>query len=148
MPENPDPAPVALGDARAVLDAQPFNDRVGARIVEFGEGRAVLELDIADHHRQQFGVVHGGVLAYLVDNAATFACGTVLGAGIITGGITATYLAAARDGMLRATATVTAHTARRAVATVTVDEVAPDGAVRSCTLGQGEAVVPVRGSRT
>jgi uncharacterized protein (TIGR00369 family) len=131
-----------LALAERVLAAQPFNALVGARITRFGDGQAVLELDIADHHRQQSGLVHGGVLAYLVDNALTFACGMVLGPGIVTSGLTVSYLGGARDGVLRATATVTAYEGRRAVATVTVDEVAPDGSVRTCAVGQGSAVAP------
>lgn len=130
--------PLAL--AEQVLAAQAFNDLVGARITRFGYGEAILELDIADHHRQQFGLVHGGVLAYLVDNALTFACGTVLGPGIVSSGLTVNYLAGARDGVLRATGTVTAYDERHAVATVRIDEVAVDGSVRACAVGQGSAV--------
>lgn len=129
---------IAIG--QAILGAQPFNSLIGARITHFMDGEAVLEVDIADHHRQQFGVVHGGVLAYLVDNTLTFACGTVLGTEIITGGLTVTYLASAREGTLRATAAVTAHHGRRAVANVTIDEIGPDGTVRTCAVGQGTAV--------
>ncbi|WP_408896080.1 PaaI family thioesterase [Nocardioides sp. R1-1] len=98
-PERP-----TLAMAAGVLAAQPFNDLVGARITRFEEGEAVLELTIEDRHRQQHGLVHGGVLAYLVDNALTFACGTVLGSQLVTGGLTVTYLAGARAGLLRATA--------------------------------------------
>ena len=58
----------SLALAAAVLDAQPFNAVVGARITAFGGGNAELVLDIEDRHRQQFGVAHGGVLAYLADN--------------------------------------------------------------------------------
>lgn len=130
--------PLSVGEE--ILAAQPFNDLIGARLTRFEPGEAVLELDIADRHRQQFGVVHGGVLSYLVDNTLTFACGTVLGARIVTAGLTVSYLAAARDGVLRATATVTAHAGRRAVATVTVEEIAPDGTARTCAAGQGSAV--------
>jgi uncharacterized protein (TIGR00369 family) len=129
-----------LALAEQVLAAQAFNDLVGARITRFENGEAVLELEIADHHRQQFGLVHGGVLAYLVDNTLTFACGTVLGPGIVTGGLTVSYLAGARHGVLRATGTVTASDERRAVATVRIDEVAEDGSVRACAVGQGSAV--------
>lgn len=130
----------ALALAEKVLAAQPFNELIGARIVRFSEGEAVLELDVADHHRQQNGHVHGGVLAYLVDNTLTFACGTVLGTSIVTGGLNVTYLAAAGNGVLRASGTVTACSDRRAVATVTIDEIAPDGTIRTCAVGQGNAV--------
>jgi len=129
-----------LALAEQVLAAQPFNALIGARITRFGDREAVLELDIAEHHRQQSGLVHGGVLAYLVDNTLTFACGTVLGARIVTSGLTVSYLAPARGGMLRATGVVTAYDRTRAVATVTIDELAPDGSARTCAVGQGSAV--------
>ncbi|MBM7368521.1 PaaI family thioesterase [Gordonia hydrophobica] len=128
-----------LSVARSVLAAQPFNQLVGATIERFHAGEAIIELEIADHHRQQYGVVHGGVYAYLVDNALTFACGTVLGTSIITSGLTVTYLAAAREGTLRATATVTAHDGRHAVATVVIECLGADGAARTCAVGQGSA---------
>lgn len=42
--------------------------------------------------RQQFGYLHGGVIAYAIDNAVTFAAGTRLGPDILTSGITVSYL--------------------------------------------------------
>lgn len=140
--------PIPIEVAEKILAAQAFNDQVGARITRFEPGAAVLEVEIADRHRQQFGVVHGGVLAYLVDNTLTFACGTVLGGSILTTGMSVSYLAAAREGVLRATATVTGNTGRHAVATVIVDEVALDGTARTCAVGQGAAVATARESRT
>lgn len=81
------------------------------------------------------------MLSYLVDNALSFACATVLGNGIITTGLSVTYMAGARHGVLRARGKVTAHTGRLAVATVTVDEVAADGSTRACAAGQGTVAV-------
>ncbi|MGB3699559.1 MAG: PaaI family thioesterase [Gordonia sp. (in: high G+C Gram-positive bacteria)] len=130
-------ATLELGNS--VLRAQPFSNLVGATISRFDAGGAVLEIEITDHHRQQHGLVHGGVLSYLVDNALTFACGSILGPDIVTRSLSVTYLEGARDGQLRATATVTAHTDRHAVATVTVDEVRRDGSTRTCAVGQGAA---------
>ncbi len=137
-----DLAPAASFEtAVAVLAAQPFNDVVGAEITRFENGEAILELPIADRHRQQYGLVHGGVLAYLADNALTFACGSTLGNRIITTGLSITYVAGARDGVLRATGQVVASTGTIAVATVTVEEIAADGSTRTCAAGQGTATV-------
>ena len=129
-----------LSLAEAVLAAQPFNDLIGAQITSWDEGKAVLELVVADHHRQQFGLVHGGVLAYLIDNTLTFACGSVLGPNIVTNGMTMTYLTGARTGTLRATATVIAHDDRKAVASVLIEQLA-DGVATPCAVGQGGATV-------
>nr|WP_246304841.1 PaaI family thioesterase [Nocardioides thalensis] len=135
-----DPTTIGLPEAQGVLAAQPFSRLLGARLTSFGEGEAVLEIDITDHHRQQFGLVHGGVLAYCADNVLTFAAGTVLGPSIVTSGLSVTYLAAAREGTLRATAKVIAHDRRRAVASVVIDEIGADGSVRTCATAQGSAV--------
>lgn len=123
--------------AVSVLAAQPFNDLVGAAVTEFGGGRATLELGIEARHRQQYGLVHGGVFAYLVDNALTFAGGSVLGAEVVTGGFTVNYLRGAREGTLRAQAEVVHSDHRHAVCTAQVYALAPGGERRLCAVAQG-----------
>jgi uncharacterized protein (TIGR00369 family) len=130
-----------LEAAQQVLGAQPFNDLVGARLTAFREGEAVLELDIADRHRQQFGLVHGGVLAYCADNALTFAAGTVLGAEILTPAVTVNYLRAAREGRLRARAVVEHHDGRLATCTARIETVDIYGTATLCALAHGQARV-------
>lgn len=101
--------------ARQVLAAQPFARLVGTELTEFGEGGATLVIEIQPEHGQQFGFVHGGVLAYAADNALTFAAGTVLGPNVLTGGFTITYLRPAQGERLRIHATVLGATRRQAV---------------------------------
>lgn len=125
--------------AQQALAAQPFNDLVGARLTAFEENRAVLELDILDHHRQQFGLVHGGVLAYCADNALTFAAGTVLGPDILTTEVTLRYLHPARDGRLRTTAVVDHCDGRRALGSARIEAIAADGSTTLCALAHGAA---------
>lgn len=138
---------VSYDDARRVLDAQPFSRLVGARLTEFTTGRAVLEVDVDDHLRQQFGLLHGGVLAYAADNALTFAAGSVLGPSVVTAGMTISYLRPVRDGVLRATASVGHHSRRQAVCTAELHAVAPDGAAELCAMAQG-TVQAIGGSAT
>lgn len=128
---------LTLDLARAVLAAQPFNDLVGAELEEFGGGSATLRLPIEDRHRQQFGLVHGGVYAYLADNAITFAAGSVLGPSVVTAGFTISYLAGAREGSLIAQARVAHHDRRQAACVVEIHVVAADGTRRLCSLAQG-----------
>ncbi|MGO1971333.1 MAG: PaaI family thioesterase [Propionibacteriaceae bacterium] len=123
--------------AVSVLAAQPFNDLVGAAVTEFGAGAATLELEIDDRHRQQYGLVHGGVFAYLVDNSLTFAAGSVLGAEVVTGGFTVNYLRGAREGTLRAHAEVVHSDHRHAVCTAEVYALTRDGEQRLCAVAQG-----------
>ena len=125
--------------AESVLAAMPFAAHVGGRITRFEPGLATLELEIDDTLRQQYGLVHGGVLAYAADNALTFAAGTVLGTSIITNGFTINYLRPARNGLLRAEAQVAHNNERMAVCTVTIDEVSADGTTTRCAIAQGTA---------
>lgn len=101
--------------ASQVLAAQPFARLVGTELTEFGDGAATLVIEIQPEHGQQFGFVHGGVLAYAADNALTFAAGTVLGPNVLTGGFTITYLRPAQGERLRVHATVLGATRRQAV---------------------------------
>jgi uncharacterized protein (TIGR00369 family) len=64
---------------RGVLDSQPFSRLLGTQLLEFEEGKAVLELYITANLKQQHDFVHGGVVSYLADNCLTFAGGSVLG---------------------------------------------------------------------
>jgi uncharacterized protein (TIGR00369 family) len=118
--------------ARSVLAAQPFSALLGAEVVSFGDGVAELRLPIRDELRQQHGLVHGGVLDYLVDNAVTFAAGSVLGADIVTASLAVDYLRPARDGELRARAWVVHRSRSQAVVRC---DVACDGDL--CVTGSG-----------
>ena len=64
---------------RKALESQPFSKLLGTQLLEFGDGKAVLELKITENLKQQHGFAHGGVLSYLADNCLTFAGGSVLG---------------------------------------------------------------------
>ncbi|KXP07123.1 PaaI family thioesterase [Tsukamurella tyrosinosolvens] len=136
----------SLALAAAVLDAQPFNAVVGARITAFGSGNAELVLDIEDRHRQQFGVAHGGVLAYLADNALTFAAGSVLGTDVLTGGVDVSYLRAARDGRLRTTATVVHRARTHAVTTAEIWHETDGAEPRLCAIARGTVFVTAPGA--
>lgn len=129
------PAP-DLETARRVLAAQPFSRLLGTRLTAFGDGAATLELELDDDLRQQFGFAHGGVLAYLADNAVTFAAGSVLGPEVVTSAITVEYLRPARTGPLVAVAVVDESTRQHAVCRVSIDS--PEG---TCALAQGRVSV-------
>ena len=127
--------------AQAVLAAQPFSMLVGARMTQFGEGGATLEIPVRDELRQQNGFVHGGVLSYAADNALTFAAGTVLGANIMTAGFTITYLRPAQGVLLRADARADASTRRQALCRCDIYAVQDDGSEVLCAATQGTATV-------
>ncbi|HLS77175.1 MAG TPA: PaaI family thioesterase [Nocardia sp.] len=124
-------------DASRVLDAQPFAELVGTRLLAFGDGAATLEVPIRPQLHQQFGYVHGGVLAYLADNALTFAAGTVLGANVLTGGFSVTYLRPASGQRLRAEARVGGATRRQAVVNCEIFAEEDGREPVLCALAQG-----------
>ncbi|GAA4022432.1 PaaI family thioesterase [Allokutzneria multivorans] len=132
MPDIPD-----LETAREVLAAQPFSALLGARLTAFGGGAATLELDVRDELRQQYGVLHGGVLGYAADNALTFAAGTVAGAGLITAGFTIDYLRPADGAVLRAHATVVRAGRTRVACRCDLSTVDSDGVETLCAVAQG-----------
>lgn len=113
--------------ARAVIEAQAFSRLLGARVAEFSDGYAVLELDITENLLQQNGFVHGGVLAYAADNTITLAGATKLGPSVLTAGMTIDYLRPGTEGRLVARSTVVQAGRRRAVCRCDVHTVAVDG---------------------
>ncbi|MEU4196442.1 PaaI family thioesterase [Kribbella sp. NPDC026611] len=126
--------------AQQVLAAQPFSVLVGARVTAFGDGGATLELDIRDELRQQNGFLHGGVLAYAADNAITFAGGTALGADVLTGGFTISYLRPAKGLVLRAEARVAHSSRRQATCTCELTTLDESGTITLCAIAQGTVI--------
>ncbi|MPY49609.1 PaaI family thioesterase [Streptomyces acidicola] len=127
--------------ARKVLASQPFSIYLGARLTAFGDGTAVLELDVRDELRQQNGFVHGGVLSYAADNALTFAAGTVAGPGLLTAGYTIDYLRPARGEALRAHAQVVRPGRTRVVCRCDLFMLDSDGNQTLCAIAQGTIAV-------
>lgn len=80
---------LALG--RETLQSQPFSQLLGAQMDVFEPGHAQLSVPVAPQLLQQNGFVHGGVLAYLADNALTYAGGSVL-APVLTSEFKINYL--------------------------------------------------------
>lgn len=100
---------------REVLRQQPFSRLLGAELTAFSPENTELRLPVRDDLRQQHGIVHGGVMAYLADNALTFAGGTVLGAKIVTMEFKINYVRRADGDTLIARAQVVHAGKRQAV---------------------------------
>jgi uncharacterized protein (TIGR00369 family) len=138
---------LTFAEAQDVLTAQPFSVLLGAELTAFEPGRAVLEVQIRAELLQQFGLVHGGVIAYLVDNAITFAAGTVLGRRVLTAGYSVELVAPTTGVRVVAESAVVRANRRRAACRAEVYSVDPDGARTLCAIGQG-TVSAVSDSRT
>jgi len=80
---DPDFAPIAKR-IRESLDQQGFMMLVGAEIAELSRGTCTLAVDRRSELLQQHGFFHGGVTAFLVDNATTIAAATSRGQGALT----------------------------------------------------------------
>ncbi len=59
------------------LASQGFTRLLGAGLIDLEEGRARLWLERRDELLQQHGFLHGGVIAYLIDNVTTVAAATL-----------------------------------------------------------------------
>jgi uncharacterized protein (TIGR00369 family) len=64
------------------LPAAPSMKLLGMRIAEVQEGRVVFALDPAEFHYNPMGVVHGGILATLLDSAMGSAVQSLAPAGV------------------------------------------------------------------
>jgi uncharacterized protein (TIGR00369 family) len=51
----------------------PFHDHLGVHVAEWRDGYAKLICDPVAHHANRSGIVHGGVLLSMIDQAAAFA---------------------------------------------------------------------------
>ncbi|MEZ4237082.1 MAG: PaaI family thioesterase [Myxococcota bacterium] len=122
---------------REVLASQPFSALLGTTLDVFVPGRAELVLPVRPELLQQHGFVHGGVLAYLADNATTFAGGSILG-DAVTIDVTVNYVRPA-TGMARLRAVATVVHAGRTTAVCRCDVLGePEaGEPTLCAVAQG-----------
>jgi len=63
----------------SLLNDSPFYRHLGMEVVEAGEGRALLRLPIKSELKNLYGILHGGVIAALLDSSCSIAVGTLLG---------------------------------------------------------------------
>jgi uncharacterized protein (TIGR00369 family) len=132
--------PAPFDAAQAIFRGQAFSTLIGARLRSFGDGVAVIDVPHRAELLQQHSFLHGGVIAYAIDNAITFAAGTVLGTSILTAGISIVYLRPA-SAAITATATVVGATRRQAVVRCEVHSTDDDGSDVLVATGQGTATL-------
>jgi len=127
---------LSLEMARSILASQPFSKLVGAEVSAFGTEMAELRISISDHLKQQNGFVHGGVIAYLADNALAFAGGSVLGPAVVTSEFKINYVRPAMGEQALARAKVVYAGKSQAVCRCDVICVS-EGRETVCALAQG-----------
>jgi uncharacterized protein (TIGR00369 family) len=98
-----DPAWAALEDRiRNHIQRQGFSAHVGAEVELLSPGACTTSVTRRPELLQNMGYFHGGLIAYLVDNAAAIAASTLLRPGqvVLTSEFKLNYLAPARGEKL------------------------------------------------
>lgn len=122
--------------ARQVFDSQPFSQFIGAELMTASAETVEIALTIQDHHKQQHGFVHGGVISYLADNAITFAGGLALGGNALTVEFKINYLRPAVGTRLIAIARPRSAGKRMATCQCEIYAITDEGR-KLCALAQG-----------
>jgi uncharacterized protein (TIGR00369 family) len=68
-----EPNPQHVEQLAALVNASCFPALLSMRMQHVGIGTAAFTVDVEEKHRQLMGVVHGGVIAALIDTAAFWA---------------------------------------------------------------------------
>ena len=99
---TPNPAYVAA--IQDSVRAAPYPQLIGMTIAALEFDSCRIELALAERHMQPFGIVHGGVLATLIDTATFWAVFMRLpeDAGLVNVDLKLNYLKAVTGGHLRA----------------------------------------------
>lgn len=121
---------------KATLKAQPFSGIMGAELTACSEDGIEIRLKVRDELRQQYGFVHGGVLAYLADNALTFAGGVSLKKQVVTSEMKLNYIRPAVGTELISRATSISCGRTQAVVRCEIYSVEND-TERLCAAAQG-----------
>lgn len=102
LPLNPD----YVAAVRDSLAAAPFPALIGMQLVEVEPDLAHIAIDVDEKHLQPFGIVHGGVIATLIDTATFWAAFWRLpsDSGLVNVDLKLNYLAAVPLGRGRLTA--------------------------------------------
>lgn len=123
---------------------QGMMQHLGARLLHVEFGLVEIALPYSDRVTQQQGGFHGGAMGTLADIAAGYAALTVVDPSmeVTTVEYKINFLAAFRDGELRATGHVVRQGRRIIVTTAEVRHHAPDGRVSDCAIMQ-QTIAPV-----
>ena len=87
-----------------IVNTSPYPDHMSMRLVSIALDRATIELELKNCHLQPYGIVHGGVIATLVDTATFWSAFMRLPEddGLVNIDLKLNYLKAVEKGLLRA----------------------------------------------
>jgi uncharacterized protein (TIGR00369 family) len=69
----PTPNPEFIDELKTIINASAYPTHMAMRLADIEIDRAVVTLDTAPCHLQAYGIMHGGVLATLIDTATFWA---------------------------------------------------------------------------
>jgi acyl-CoA thioesterase len=126
------------GPAANMFSADRASKGLGMELLEAADGRAVVQMRVAQTMINGHGIAHGGFVFTLADTAFACACNTY-GPVTVAAGADISFLSPVREGdVLVATATERVVTGRSGIYDVTVsrgDEVVAEFRGRSRTIG-------------
>ena len=98
------PNPEFVQELMHLVNTSPFPAHMAMRLISIEPDRAVLELEADRRHLQAYGIVHGGVLATLIDTATFWAVFLKIqeDAGLVNIDLKLNYLEPVVAGRLRA----------------------------------------------
>lgn len=100
----PTPNPAYIAAVQESVRSAPYPSLIGMRLAAMEFDSCRIELELAERHLQPFGIIHGGVLATLIDTA-TFWAGFLRlpdECGLVNVDLKLNYLKAVSRGTLRA----------------------------------------------
>lgn len=120
--------------AKEVFKEVPYIKLLGLELLELRDGEAVVRLEVKDHHRQPYGLLHGGATASAIDTATAFAIISHLGRDeqAATVDLTVHYLRPVIEGEIICTAKIVK--AGRTLLTVSADVVNSKGKLIATAL--------------
>jgi uncharacterized protein (TIGR00369 family) len=100
----PTPNPEYVIRLQRLVREAPYPSHMGMELSSIDLDMAVVELTLGECHMQPFGIVHGGVLATLIDTATFWSAFLRLpdGDGLVNVDLKLNYLKAVEKGVLRA----------------------------------------------
>lgn len=102
MEQTPNPA--YIEEVKSIVRNSPYPSHMSMVLTKLAIDRATVELTLNHNHMQPFGIIHGGVLATLIDTATFWAVFMRLPepSGLVNVDLKLNYLKRATSGLLRA----------------------------------------------
>jgi uncharacterized protein (TIGR00369 family) len=71
--------PLARVDLETIIQKTPFALMLGAKLEEYGDGRANLSVELQHDLTMHMGFAHGAVVGFMADSACAWAAASVVG---------------------------------------------------------------------